>query len=109
MTGILTLRHQSNKRLLAAMTLVATSGVVGIVATAMSRWPRCRSMATTAAFGWSTPKPAGTSSFALLFKLEPAVAIRCTPPQSKLIAACLLNEQASQMKITYTLIVAHHF
>ena len=44
-----TLRHQSNSRLLAAMTRAATSGVVGIVATAMSRWPRCRSIATTAA------------------------------------------------------------
>src|ERR1700761_4527455 len=56
MIGISTLRHQLNSRLLAAMTRVATSGVVGMVATAISRWPRCRSIATTAAFGRSIPR-----------------------------------------------------
>src|ERR1700742_836051 len=55
-TGMFTVRAQSNRRLLAAMTCFATSGEVGMVATSMSRWPRCKSIATIAALGRSTPR-----------------------------------------------------
>src|SRR6266436_4206656 len=54
--GMRAARQLWKKRALAASTRSARSGASGMVATAGSRCPRCRSMATTAGTGRSTPR-----------------------------------------------------
>src|SRR5438552_11640103 len=54
--GMASARQLWKKRALAASTRAARSGASGMVATAGSRCPRCRSMATTAGTGRSTPR-----------------------------------------------------